>query len=132
MSTVSHEVAVKDVENWLSYKRIRPKKIEKYEDFKATLVEAVEDGALVLNEDYSWTHNLSFPIESGDTPINGFKYKPRVTVEEVGQKLKNAGTDADSRLLAYSAALAGVPISVLAKMDTIDSNISNAVAAFFM
>jgi hypothetical protein len=96
-------------------------------------VNAIREGVLVLNEDKTFTHNLSLPISSGDTPIASLTYKPRLTVGAVHAAMQGVKADnADGRILAYVAALSGQPKGVIAHIDTEDYGVCQAIAIFFL
>jgi hypothetical protein len=91
------------------------------------------NGQLVLNDDFSFTHKLNFPIEGETNNIAELVYKPRLQVKELHRQLSGikAG-DLELRVTAHIAALTGKVKATLQCMDTEDYKISEAISVFFM
>ncbi len=124
--------ATKDVEKWLDHKRIGQRKRETYKASIESLVGAVCDGFLSLNDEFEWIHKLKFEIgESGQ--YKELAYKPRMDVEEIQTSLQGVkADDADGRLLSYVAALTGKGKGICKKLDSEDYSIAQAIAIFFL
>lgn len=132
MGSVSREVAEKDVIAWLDFKKVNAKKRENYRDNIDTLIDAIVDGALILEDDKTFTHKLKFPIGEEET-VSVLKYKPRVKVSTVQVCLQNVkATDADGRICGYMAALTGVDRNIIKQQDTEDYEIGRAIVLFFL
>lgn len=133
MGRVEREVALKEVEAWLDYKRVKSKKRESYQDQIDVLVDAVSDGSLVLDdESFELTYNLIFPFGE-EEKITELKFKPRLSVGEVNKYMRGVqATDIDKRLQAYVSALTGQPKGVIQAIDTEDSSVINAIVVFFL
>jgi hypothetical protein len=132
MGSINIELAQAEVEKWLNYKKVSPGKREKQKAQIDVLVDSFAEGSLVLNEDFSITHNLKFPIGENDS-IKELKYKPRISQGEVHvylQKFKN--DDVDGRVLAFVLALTKQPQEFIKRLDTEDSTISQGIAIFFI
>jgi len=132
---VSRDVAEKDLERWLNHKRIGITKRENMRDNIDILVDAVQDGQLVVEEDCKITQKLAFPPENGegDVHVSELVYAPRMHFSQIQPKLKGIKPgDTETRLLGYAAALSGQPIGVLRKLDTVDLAVLQAVAVFFL
>jgi hypothetical protein len=129
---LSPDVARKEVEKWLDYKKVSQSKREDREDSIERLTDGFMDGTLVLNEDYTITQNLKFPTE-GEKPITKLDYKPRLKVSTIHQHLQGVKSDdADGRVCAHIAAITGNPKGVIKALDTEDYNIGQAIAIFFL
>lgn len=133
-SKVAREVAQAEIEKWLDYKKIKEAKREAEETTTETIVDAICDGTLVLNKDYTFTHKLAFPLKSdGEDTLKELTYKPRLEVREINTKMKGIKpSDADGRIMGYIAALTDQPRGVLTRMDTEDNRIAQAFATFFL
>lgn len=132
MQVVTKEVALKDVEKWLEHKRISDAKRESYKDNIEQLVNGIAEGVLVLTEKLHFEQTLRFPTE-GDAPITKISYKPRLAVREVNQAMVGVkASDVDARLVAYAAALSGLPKGVIAALDTEDYATVQAIVVFFV
>tara|TARA_R110000803_G_scaffold39924_1_gene86032 strand:- start:557 stop:991 length:435 start_codon:yes stop_codon:yes gene_type:complete len=132
---VSRDVAEKDLERWLNYKRIGVTKRENMRDNIDILVDAVQDGQLVVEENCSITQKLAWPPENedGEVKITSLSYVPRMHFSQIQPKLKGIKPgDTETRLLGYAAALSSQPIGILRKLDTVDLAVMQAVAVFFL
>lgn len=135
MSAVSKEVAEKEFNSWMEYKKIPAKKRESNKEYGEKIIEAICDGRLVLNEDFTFTQKLFFAVEdeSGSAVVSTLNFKPRVKTETIHVQMNGVKPgDADRRVLAYIAALTGVPKALIAKLDTEDYDVCQSFAVFFL
>lgn len=129
---VAPEQAKKEIEGWLEYKKISNSKREAYKENIETLVNAVVDGIITVDDKFNLTHTLKFKTD-GDAPIEKLIYKPRISIRDVHANLNGVKpSDADGRLVAYVAALTGQPKGVIKALDTEDYAIGQAIAIFFL
>lgn len=129
---VALEVAKKDVDKWLDFKRFTPARREEVAENIKNFINSVSDGTVIINEDFTVTHNLMFPFENEIKTLS-LTYKARLdagTVQRLTQN--NKAGDFDARVLSYVAALSGQPKGVILKMDTEDYRIAQNYAIFFM
>jgi hypothetical protein len=132
MSKVAREVAEQEIEKWLDYKKVSPKKRESLADHIDTLIDTVCDGYLVLNDDHSLTLQLKFPIES-ETQTSDLNFKPRIKVNTVYNHMQGVKAgDGDGRLFANVAALTSKPKELIKALETEDYSICQAIAVFFL
>lgn len=132
MSAVAKEVAQQDIDKWLDYKRLNDSKRDDYKDSIATLVNAVSDGRLIVDDNCNLVQTLSFPTD-GEKSITKLEFKPRLKVGAVHTHLQGVKpTDADGRILAYVCALTSSPKEVIRALDTEDYSICQAIALFFL
>ena len=132
---VTRKVAESEVNKWLDYKKVKDKKRENLQDQIDVMVDAIIDGSLVLDQDFKFTHTLSFPIENakGEVSIRSLTYKPRLSVKEINSRMKGVkANDADARVVGYIAALTDQPAAVLTSLETEDNSLSQAFATFFL
>jgi len=135
IAKVSREVAETEINKWLDFKCIKPRRRT---DLKAAidmLVDAVEDGDLILEKNNNLIHKLMMGIqnEEGEKTVGSLTYTPRVNVGLVHKKLKNVQhDDAEGRLIAYVSQLTGQPTAVIEAIDTTDFGIAQAIATFFL
>jgi hypothetical protein len=129
MSKVSREVAEKDVERWLDFKRVKGLKREKNKEAIESMIECVMDGTLVVDEECVITHNLLFPL-GNDESIRELKYAPRLTVGRISEYTKNSKTN-DERVCGYISALSGQANGIISKMETEDYSVVGNVVIFF-
>lgn len=129
---ISTEVATSDVERWLKEKKVSEAERKKNQAGIDVLVSCVEDGTVVIEDDFTITHNLKFPITSGDVPLTQVKYKPRLTVDDMESGLK--GFDGTGMELQrwYANMLSGKAKAVFSKFDSADAKIYQAVVGFFL
>lgn len=138
MSTVDLNTATEEVDKWLDFKKVSQRKRDSKKEHIEELVDAVVDGTLILDENFSWTHNLRFPIRTQEdnqesAPIETFTYKPRVDIGSVQNYLKRiSGSDFDGRVVCYVAALTSRATEMIKRLDTEDYSIAQAIAVFFI
>lgn len=129
MSAIAKEVAEKEVNAWLDYKKIKPKQRTASAPMIEELVEAVMEGIISIDEKNVIKHKLSYPV---DGLYSELTYKPRLTVGESLQSSVSIGSAFDSMILSTISALTGKGTIELQKMDTEDYKISKSIAVFFM
>jgi hypothetical protein len=130
--TVSKDIAQADVNKWLDYKKIGESKRNSNQGQIDSLVDAISEGNLIVNEDMSITHVLKFPLD-GETTVTELKYKARMNSEAVLPHLNGVKpTDVDGRMVAYTAALTSQLKAIIKKLDTEDSTLAHAVVVFFL
>ena len=129
---ITKEQADQEIASWLDNKGVRPKKREAYKASIESLEDAISEGDLVLNEDFTLTQKLKQPT-SGDVPITSLTYKARLTVGEVKKKMENVKPgDPDARIIALVSALTTQPKGVIEALDTDDYGIAQNIALFFV
>lgn len=130
---VTPEMAEEEVQKWLDFKKISPSKRTDKKDQIKQLVNAIIDGDISINEENEIVQVLKTPIGTGDKQIKEFKYKPRITVGAVQQHLKNIQTsDADGRVVCYIQALTGQSAGMIKGLDSVDYDIAQTIAIFFI
>lgn len=133
---VSMDVAQKEVEKWLDFKKTSPSNRETNSDMIEVLADAISEGVLVLDtEEYFFTQKFKFPIadDNGNTVLSELKYKPRITESQLLPFLKGVKpTDIRATINGYVCALTGQNSGMIRKLDTEDKRIPNAIAIFFL
>lgn len=130
MGVVSKEVAEKDINGWLDSKKIYDR--EENTATIETLVKAVENGVLVVTEEFDLVHTLLFPTQ-GEKPLTSLKYKNRLAERDIKAAMKGvSANDMDARMTAYIYALTGVAKGLIDALDTSDTRIAKAVVVFFL
>lgn len=126
--TMTEELALKEVNKWLDYKKIRSKEREEKEAQIGILVDSIVDGSLVLNEDFSLVQKLDFELEN----VKELVFKPRLTVAEINLKLRAIdASKAHEMLVAYASAATGKPSEIIRRLDANDYKVANAINMFF-
>lgn len=133
MIRVSREVANRELESWLDFKKIFPNSREANADSIDLIEEMISEGVLSIDEETKEiTHNLLFEIGE-ETTINKLVYKARINDKMLNPYLKGVkSNDADGRLTAYIAALTSQHRGVISSMDSQDKKISMSIAVFFL
>lgn len=132
MSKVTKEIAVRDITEWLDYKKVSQNKREFQKDTVETLVDAIQDGWLVLKEDKQFEMKLKFPLGEG-SDLDTLTFKSRIKTSTIANHLKGVkATDVDGRLLAYVAALTSQTRALIGDLDTEDQSLAQAIAVFFV
>lgn len=133
MSEVSKEIAIREVNEWLDFKKVSQRKREKAKENIERIAEAIEDGILVLDTTTKeFIQTLKFPIGKEET-ITTLKFKPHLTVGEIQSRL--VGVPADDgygRAFAHIAAATEEDRNIIAKMNFEDYSIAGDLVIFFM
>lgn len=133
MKVVPIETAQEEVDKWLDHKKVSQGKREKQKPHIEVLVDAICDGTLTLNSDFSFSHLLKFPIGEGADAVKEIKYKPRISHGEVHVYLQKCKSDdAHGQVLAYIQALTKQPKELLTRLDSEDHAIAQGFAVFFI
>lgn len=133
MLKVTREIAQKEVEGWLDYKKIRPSQRETHKDVIETLIEEVSEGTLEIDQTtFKITHNLLVPIGENDS-LKKVDYRARLNDNILEPFMKGVKpSDFISVGLAYIAALTNVNKGILSRMDSADMRIAKGIMVFFM
>lgn len=132
MELVGKEVAEKEVNGWLDFKKIDQSKRNALEKVIERMVDLVMDGTFVIEpETFSIKHTLKFPI--GQNPgIKVLTFKPRIPVSTLQDYLSGVKPgDGIAVTLAYIAALTDTAKGILKGMDPEDYRNADLVAVFF-
>jgi len=136
MTKVERSVAERDVRGWLDFKNISDRKRTDNNDQIEALIEAVQDGAISIDEQSKEIiQKLRIPIKNdeGETTVESLTYVPRVKVYELHDKLEGVkGSDVHGMVLAYASALTKQKKVVLKHMDSGDYSIAQTISIFFM
>jgi hypothetical protein len=135
MTTISQDVASKEIQRWLDAKKVSASKRTAMADSIDALVNAVQDGNLIVSDDGTeLTQILNYEVGS-ENPLKQLKFKLRISVDElhkrmVGSQVKS--TDTDGRLRAYASALTGQSYVNIGNLDSSDYSITTTVVTFFL
>ena len=135
MEKISKEVALKEVQKWLDYKKVDVETIDDIDKQIDALALSISKGYLVLTKDFSWEHNLKFPIEKegGAVACSKLVYKPRLKLSEVERATERVDMKSSFQLIrAYITALTGQNSGIIKNLDTADQKIATAIALFFL
>jgi len=134
MSTISNEQAKQEFNQWLDSKKISARKRESNEGAEEIIIDAIMDGAMVINEDKTIDLKLLFPIEQGNMNVDSLSLKHRLTVGQKNQAVKGLKPDdGDGRMLAYIAALSSQPAGIIRQMESGDDyERASAIAVYFL
>ena len=129
---IAREQAESEVNQWLETKKVFKSVRESNQDSIDLLIEAIQDGVLIYNEDENtFTHKLLHPLKN-EMPVEELTYISRLNDNILRPYLKGVPTgDGDARLLATIAALTGKAKGILSALDSVDKKICNAIAIFF-
>lgn len=129
---VSKEQALKEVENWLNYKKVSSNQRTEHTDHIEALADYISSGVLILEEDFGFTHKLLFPIGIGES-ITELKYKARMNPKILKPYLSGVkSTDANGMLYAHIGALTGQSTGIITELDQEDMKVSRSIAVFFV
>jgi len=130
---VSKEVANKEVEKWLDYKKVDEVKRTDSVDSIEALAKAIESGNLSFDsKEHVFKQKLKWPIGEGEA-IKELIYKARLTMNDVHLRTKNVKSgDAHGLITAYICALTEQNSGVIGCLDTEDNRIAQSIATFFL
>lgn len=132
MDKVSREVAEKEIDKWLDAKKVFESDREAQKGSIETLVDAIVNGVLIIDEELVITHKLMFPAE-GDKAVTEIKYKKRLMERDTRKPLTGVSPqDIDGRMVAFIQALTGESKGVIGAMDTADMRIAKSIVVFFL
>jgi len=127
--TMTKELAIEEIKKWLDFKRILPKEREEKQPQTDILVDAMQSGSLILNEDHSLTQILRFELET----VKELTYKARLTVGEINAKLRGIDSSkAHDLLVAYVSVATGSPMGIIKQLDSNDYKVAQAINMFFL
>lgn len=127
---IPRDKAVEELEKWLEAKKISGNKRRSNEDMEEELVDAIEDGYLILNDDNTWTQKLKFPIDNAN--VSELKHAFRINIGVLNTKLR--GTKIDDiakRVQIYVSVLTDQPNAIIGSLDTVDYSIASTIATYF-
>lgn len=129
MEKVTLEQAKKEFETWFEAKRLPSYLKDKKSDDIDVIVNAIQEGNLVLNEDNTFTQVLAFPTER----VSELKYRFRVSEGELAAGLKGIKVDdlVGQMPIGYVSVLTGEVRGNIRALDTADLTVGKAIAAFF-
>lgn len=132
MKPVSKDIATKEINAWLDFKKINPKRRESLKGVIEAMITLVEEGTFVIQpETFVIEHNLNMPLGK-DGQIKQLNYKPRISVASVQDNLNGINSDDGIQLtLSYVMAMCGEARSILRGLDTEDYRSADLVAVFF-
>lgn len=128
---MTRELAQEEVNGYLSFKRIRPKRRIEKKDYIDSIVDGVEDGTLSIHKETKViTHRLLHPTGG----IKKFEYVPRISQSKIAARLKMSSNDESghSAITCFIAELTGNNITVVGMLDTEDNVVASAIALLFM
>ena len=133
MGLVTKEIADKEVNAWLEWKRVPEAYIKGSQMYVNGISIAIQEGSFIIDPDTKEiTHKLKWPIGSGEFEIKELKYKARLGVSVISQNIAGIPiTNLTDRTLGIIAALCGRPRTEIAPMDSEDFRAASDVAAFF-
>lgn len=130
-NVVAKEVAEKDVNKWLDYKKVDPGKREEFSDNIDNLVNAISAGHLVYKNN-ELVQTLKFPVGKDDA-VKVLKYKARIKMSEIEARSQNIkGSSHHGILRAYICALTETHSDIIKELDTEDNRIAQSIATFFL
>lgn len=132
LPAVDRLTAEEEITKWLDHKQVGQKKRESRTEQYNTLVEAMMEGVLKMDDQYNFKLKLKFPI-GADVKIPELNFPARIKVARLHEKLKGVDSDdGDGRILGYMAALTGQHKELLRDMDTVDYDSATAISFFFI
>ena len=131
---IDREHAQDDIERWADARRMSDKKKAANSETIESLVDAIEQGVLIVNEDFSLTQKFTFPIENteGAIELGEIKFTPRLRYKSVKQYMKSIKQDdAMGMVHAHICALTSTPMGLIDSLDMTDLGLSRQIASLF-
>ena len=130
MSKLSLELAKEEFNKWAESKKLSAKILEKHDDDAEIIIDAIQEGILVLDEENCFIQTLQFPKEG----LQSLKYKNRVTKGELAASTKGIKTDdlIGNMSICYISCLTGENRGMIRALDSVDSSLGEHIAAFFL
>jgi len=130
VKVISYEVAKKDVQRWLDFKRVDEKKQDESESQIESMVSAVMNGHLSIDNECVITQVLKHPSENGPKEL---KYKPRIKVSDVDRYSKKLDMAKYSDILvANICASTETASGIIKDMDKEDFRYAQDICLFFV
>lgn len=132
---ITPEQAKQEIDKWLDFVGFDTDEIDESSEASIKKIsQRICDGSLVINEDMTMTYQLAEPIGSDGKQIKELKINNRVTRRMVLPHLENVNAkNSDMRILAYLAALTGLPSKMLlADINNKDQKILDSIVVFFV
>jgi len=131
---MTRELAQTEFNKWFDTKNLAQKLHEKNADDEEAIIDAIIAGDLILNDDFSFTQKLKFPVQMNETEkLDELKYAYRISDGIMSAAIK--GNDAKDMMgIAQSviSALTGQVKGTIKALDTVDSGLGKHIAAFFL
>lgn len=125
------ELAKEEFDKWAESKKLSAKMIEKHNDDAEAIIDAIQEGNLILNEeDYSFTQKLLFP--KGE--ISELKFPNRINEGVLGAATKGIKSDdlIGQMSICYVSALTGKDRGTIRSLDSTDLALGKHIASFFL
>lgn len=128
---VDFQTAQADVQRWLDAKKISEKKREALRSMSENMIDAIQEGKLIVEDDCTLTQVLDFPEGLSKTEL---KYKLRISpIMLEGPKRTVKGDDWQDNLTRTIMALTDCSVNDARKLDTsTDRAVAESIATFFL
>lgn len=128
-NVVTREVAERELNGWLEFRRVSDRRRENFEEQVETLIDAICSGIVTITSDNEILMKLQYPSDL----CKELKFKSRLTVRDLRTRLANVkASDGDARIEAYLIALTGTTQGAIGLMDTADYSLASSVVVFFL
>lgn len=134
MNKVDKPTAISVFESWLEHKKVPEKKRDSLKAFGENIVDAIESGNLILDDDFYFHLTLNFPIGEGEKSVKTLKFKPRINAT-MRQPYKTGlkGDDFETQTLITLCTLTDISVGIIRSLDdTADRPMADSIALFFM
>ncbi len=131
MPVVSKEQAIKEVNSWLDFKKVKPHIREKYQESIDELIIAFENGDMSLNpEKFEITYKLMHQV--GESSLKELTFAPRANEALFRQYGVNEAKDQRSKINSKIGALTGQNAKLIGYIDHEDLREIDNIAIFFV
>jgi hypothetical protein len=133
MQKVSEEIAIQDFERWFESKRLpETKRRDEFIGIEKEMIEGICDGSLIVNDDFTITLKLAFPL-SEPNEVSELKFVHRMATGVLQSKTAYVKDPKDQagKLTATIAALTGQVGGIIRALDPVDFGKAGCVASYF-
>jgi hypothetical protein len=132
MGKVNKEVAQAEFDRWFENKKLRSSRREgDAEELMNEIVLAIQDGDIVITDDFEAIQNLKFPITQ-PVEITQLKFVARIQTGTLMQKTASVKQgDSQGRSIATIAALTNEVGGTIRALDSVDFALAACISAFY-
>jgi hypothetical protein len=134
MGTVAREVAEKEFDRWFESKKLPNTRREgkDAESIVNEIVNAIEEGYLVVSDENEMIYSLKFPVGNADKQIDKLTFVNRISAGTLQAKTNYVKSDdQQGRSIATIAALTGEVGGTIRALDSVDFGLAMSITVFY-
>lgn len=133
MEKITEEIAVQEFERWFLSKKLSSSyRKSHYEEIEKQMIDAIMDGYLIVNDDFTLTLKLAWPLtEPNEVQELKFVHRMQTGVLQSKTAYVKDPKDQQGKLIATVAALTGQVGGIIRALDPVDFGRAGSVASYF-